>query len=141
MNLKIDYLQDICSIREYLFSLRRAPNKDASIFEGIRFNKFLVEVAAGSSALSSPGLDYDNLSKYDTVQIFLYDEPGLEKVPIPIAPYSDPRFNQFSWSKYFTQENWTKKLTASYQASFVPIYDVFKIIKDIYKVSRFSIFT
>jgi hypothetical protein len=139
MNSKIEYLQNVESIKTHLLSLTRNDN---GIFEPIYFNKYLIVVSAGSSACSQPALDFNNLKHFTHVEIQIFDEiPEHQGSISPIIPLKDARFGQFEWTKYFSFEDWKQQIVGSYRGSYIPIDEACKIIKDIYKVSRFNIFT
>jgi hypothetical protein len=138
MNSKIEYLQNVESIKAHLMTLTR---DEYGLFK-LYFNKYLVVVSAGSAACSKPALDYNKLSHFTHVELQLFDEiPEHQGSVSPINPLNDARFCQFEWTKYFSFEDWQNRITGSYRSSYIPIDDACKVIKDIYKVSRFSIFT
>jgi hypothetical protein len=138
MNSKIDFLQNTSSIKSYLSSLN--PIDDKGHFEPITFNRYLIELGAGSLAKSIPALDYNNLLKFTHLQMIIYDVVSEEHLS-PVKPFADVRFNKFVWAEYFRYPTWGQKIMPGYMGKQIPVDEVCKIIKDIYKVSRFGIFT
>jgi hypothetical protein len=129
-------LLDLVKIEQLLGTLKRFEG--AAPFNHICFNEFEICFYAGPKTFSEPTVLYDSLLYYKTIQIHISE--NIKGVNETIAPGNDNRFQNFDWCKHFKYSDGNGKNKNSYMGSYVPLEEVCRLIKDVYKVSRLKIF-
>ena len=132
----MDYT-DIQQIKHHLKSLTRVEDVSGDWFEKIFFNDFEIHLSAGPASFSEPVTYLNNLLYYQSIQVAIYET--VKQQLHAIAPLSDDRFRNFSWSKYFIYSDY-KGERNSYIGTRIPLDEVCQLIREIYKTSRLKIF-
>jgi hypothetical protein len=120
-------------IKKHLASLK----KDGDFFNTVSFNGFKIQFVIGA-AWSEPYHEFDSPLYYKSLGILIYEDIRDEKHQV--APSTDSRFQNFDWAKYFYYTNGHGKIKASYMGSKIPLAESIQLVRDIYKVSRLSVF-
>jgi hypothetical protein len=133
-------LLNLVKIKQLLGTLERShiSNINETFFNSISFNGFEVEFFAGPKSFCEPAVSYDTLLHYKTLQLYIVETVKESKEAI--LPGKDNRFQNFDWCKYFTYHDGKVKDKLSYMGCNVPLDEVCRLIKDVYKVSRLKIF-
>lgn len=132
---------DLVEVKKHLGFLKRAgdPSTVQNRFESIRVNNFEIHIYAGYMTFSIPPNQLDNLLHYSHVQVSILEFDRNNTIHT-ISPINDERFQYLEWSKFFTYKNSQGQDKGSYMGAVVPLDDVCKLIREIYKISRLKLF-
>jgi hypothetical protein len=130
----MDYL-NLLEIKQNIKSLKRINDY---FFNNVTFNYFRIDFYAGTGALCRPNSTLDNLLFYETIQLSITEI--IKEDQNIIRPPEDDRFRNFIWSKYFNYIDSNGKVKPSYMADNIPAEEACQLIRDVYKISRLTIF-
>jgi hypothetical protein len=141
----------IKEIHEHLQTIPRLENhinvKEYTFFKLYQINNILFRFHAGDVFSLPNRVMYQKLTDYQAIGVRIFEAPdntiideGAEIYDIGICPMIDPRFQRFSWSRYFTYETSGGKVNYSYMGSRIPIDQVPQLINDVLRVSKLKLF-
>jgi hypothetical protein len=127
---------NIKEIQYHLDSLAR--DTVTGEFPSIDFGDFSIEASGGNVFFCDPQETFDKLTQYQTLQVTIFERVRGNRVLV--SPNKDIRFQNLTWKEFFLYTNAMNRLTESFIGAKVPLNVVYKIIREVYKISHLKAF-